>query len=210
MILTVWFFVLLPHTDTRFPFEKAFPAMKITTREIRAAWRRLIDRGKVRIGADPRIARGVRFNVKCGGTITLGARCRLHAGSILAPSGGYIELGDDCSLNPYSILYGHGGLKIGNGVRIAAHTVIIPSNHGFDDLTQPIFQQRSGGKGVVIEDDVWIGANCTILDGVRIAKGCVIGAGSVVSKSTEPLGIYGGVPARLIKTRGTAALSRSL
>tara|TARA_R100000935_G_scaffold20725_1_gene39017 strand:- start:2860 stop:3249 length:390 start_codon:yes stop_codon:yes gene_type:complete len=129
----------------------------------------------------------------------------LQAGTILAPTGGSIELGDDCSLNPYSILYGQGGLKIGNGVRIAAHTVIVPSNHGFDDLTQPIFKQKSTGQGVVIEDDVWIGANCTILDGVRIAKGCVIGAGSVVSKSTEPFGIYAGVPARFIKKRGTTA-----
>ncbi|WP_417806940.1 acyltransferase [Thioclava sp.] len=58
----------------------------------------------------------------------------------------------------------------------------------------------------MIEDDVWIGANCTILDDVRLAKGCVIGAGSVVSKSTEPFGIYGGVPARLIRLRGTGAL----
>ena len=57
----------------------------------------------------------------------------------------------------------------------------------------------------MIEDDVWIGANCTILDGVRIAKGCIIGAGSVVSKSTEPFGIYAGVPARLIKKRVTTA-----
>lgn len=179
--------------------------MKIRTHEIRAAWRRLIGRGRVRIGANPSIARGVRFNFKGGGTITLGARCTLQAGTILAPTGGSIELGDDCSLNPYSILYGQGGLKIGNGVRIAAHTVIVPSNHGFDDLTQPIFKQKSTGQGVVIEDDVWIGANCTILDGVRIAKGCVIGAGSVVSKSTEPFGIYAGVPARFIKKRGTTA-----
>jgi len=173
-----------------------------TTRDMRAAWHTLIGRGKIKIGVDPKIERGARFNLKYGGAIMLGARCRLYNGSMLAPSGGFIELGDDCSLNPYSILYGHGGLKIGNGVRIAAHTVIIPSNHGFDDLTQPIFRQKSRSKGIVIEDDVWIGANCTILDGVRIAKGCVIGAGSVVGKSTEPFGIYGGVPARLIRMRG--------
>jgi len=179
--------------------------MKIRTREFRAAWRKLVGRGKVCIGADPRIARGVRFDFKLGGTITLGARCTVQTGTILAPTGGSIELGDDCSLNPYSILYGQGGLKIGNGVRIAAHTVIVPSNHGFGDLSQPIFKQKSTHQGIVIEDDVWIGANCTILDGVRIAKGCIIGAGSVVSKSTEPFGIYAGVPARLIKKRVTTA-----
>ncbi|OWY07404.1 hypothetical protein B6V74_18410 [Thioclava sp. F42-5] len=121
---------------------------------------------------------------------------------MLASNGGSIEMGDDCSVNPYSVLYGKGGLKIGNGVRIAAQTVIVPTNHGTDDLTMPIFKQKSRSIGIVIEDDVWIGANCTILDGVRIAQGCVIGAGSVVSKSTKPFGIYAGVPARLIKMRG--------
>ena len=180
--------------------------MKITTRGLRSALLTLIGGGNIRIGADPRVERGVRFVLKNGGTITLGARCKLRAGAVLDPAGGFIEVGDDCSLNPYSILYGQGGLRIGNGVRIAAHTVIVPSNHGVDDISQPIFKQKSCSKGIVIEDDVWIGANCTILDGVCLAKGCVIGAGSVVSKSTESYGIYGGVPARLIRMRGPKAL----
>lgn len=56
-------------------------------------------------------------------------------------------------------------------------------------------------KGIIIEDDVWIGAGVKVLDGVTIAQGCVIGANSVVTKSTEPYGIYVGVPARKIKSR---------
>lgn len=56
-------------------------------------------------------------------------------------------------------------------------------------------------KGIVIEDDVWIGAGVKILDGVTIAKGCVIGANAVVTRSTEAYGIYVGVPAQKIKSR---------
>lgn len=89
---------------------------------------------------------------------------------------------------------------IGNGVRIAAHTVIVPANHGIDAST-PIFEQPETKLGIAIEDDVWIGAGVRILDGVRIGRGCVIGAGAVVTRGTVPFGIYAGVPARQIGTR---------
>jgi acetyltransferase-like isoleucine patch superfamily enzyme len=115
--------------------------------------------------------------------------------------GGDIVIGDDCSVNPYSILYGHGGLKIGDKVRIASHTVIIPGNHKFGRVDIPIFRQGVTMKGIVIDDDVWIGANCTILDGVSIGKGAVIGAGSVVTRDVEPFSVVAGVPARVITTR---------
>ena len=56
---------------------------------------------------------------------------------------------------------------------------------------------------IVIDDGVWIGANATILSGVHIAEGCVIAAGAIVTDDTVPYGIYGGVPAKLIKMRFT-------
>lgn len=118
---------------------------------------------------------------------------------------GEISIGDNCSINPYSILYGHGGLKIGNWVRIAAHTVIIPSNHNFSDIDRPIGSQGGTQRGVIIEDDVWIGANVTILDGSHISTGCVIAAGAVVRGTTVPFGVYGGVPAKLLKMRGVTS-----
>lgn len=99
------------------------------------------------------------------------------------------------------MIYGQGDIKIGNYVRIAAHCVLIPSNHVFSDVSQPICQQGLQNKGIVVEDDVWIGCGVRILDGVVIAKGCVIGAGSVVTNSTEPYGVYVGIPAKKIKSR---------
>ena len=99
------------------------------------------------------------------------------------------------------MVYGQGGLIIGNGVRIATQSTILPSNHIFNRKDVMIFEQGLSKQGIVIEDDVWIGAGVKVLDGVIIKKGCVIGANAVVNKSTEEYGIYVGVPAHLIRKR---------
>jgi acetyltransferase-like isoleucine patch superfamily enzyme len=86
-------------------------------------------------------------------------------------------------------------------VRIAANTTIIPANHNFSNLEKPIRKQGLTKEGIKIEDDVWIGSGCRILDGVKIGKGAVIGAGSVVTSSVPSNTVYGGVPAKHIKDR---------
>ena len=144
----------------------------------------------------------VLFDTSAGGTITIGSNTEILNGCLLMTYGGSISIGNHCSINPYTILYGHGkGLVIGNNVLIAGHCLIIPSSHVFTRTDIPINQQGEHSKGIVIEDDVWIGAGCQILDGVTIARGSIIAAGSVVNKSTEPFSIMGGVPAKLIKKR---------
>ena len=136
------------------------------------------------------------------GRIEIGEGTIIQPFAFLHTHAGLIRLGKDCSVNSYAVLYGEGGLEIGDHVRIAAHTVIVPGNHQFERSDIPISQQGLTHKGIKIEDDVWIGAGVKILDGVQIARGCVIGAGSVVTRSTEPYGVYVGAPARRIKNRG--------
>jgi acetyltransferase-like isoleucine patch superfamily enzyme len=135
------------------------------------------------------------------GKITIGKHSIIDKGAILRTYGGYIYIGDNCSVNPYCILYGEGGLTIGNGVRIGAHTAIITANHIFNDPGKFIFLQGMSKKGIVIEDDVWIGAGVQIVDGVILSKGTVVGAGSVVTKSTKPYAVIVGVPAKVISYR---------
>ena len=93
------------------------------------------------------------------------------------------------------------GTTIGNDVLIAGQCMIVPSNHNFEDINRPIKQQGFNSKGIIIEDNVWIGSGCKILDGVTIKKGAIIASGSVVTKNVAPNEIVGGVPAKLIKNR---------
>lgn len=133
--------------------------------------------------------------VRIGDHSSIRANCQIYA------MGGSVTIGTRCSLNPYCVLYGTGGLVIGNFVRIAAHTVIVAAMHKFDRRDVPIWEQGSDQKGIVIEDDVWIGTGVRILDGVRIGTGSIIAAGAVVVKDVAPFTIVGGVPARVIGQR---------
>lgn len=147
------------------------------------------------------IEHNVKISSFYGGYVRIGRNCTLRNGSRLLTYGGKITIGNNCSINPFTILYGQGDLKIGNNVRIAAECVIIPSNHNFSRCDVPINEQGLSSLGIVIEDDVWIGCGARILDGVTIKKGCVIGAGCVVTKSTDPYCVYAGVPAKKINSR---------
>lgn len=110
-----------------------------------------------------------------------------------------ITTGDNCSFNTYSVV--HGLVKMGNNVRIAPGAKIFGENHGFSDLNLPICMQPNTRKGIVIDDDVWIGANAVVTDGVTIGAHSIVGAGAVVTKNVAPYSIVGGNPARVIKSR---------
>lgn len=139
-----------------------------------------------------------------GGTITIGRNCLIHPFSMLVTYGGDIRIGDNCSVNPFTIIYGMGGTHIGDGVRIAAHTVIVPENHHPPSDQVPLYKAGSTKQGIWIEDNVWIGAGVRILDGVRIGRNTIIGAGSVVNRSLPANATAVGVPARPIKLRQPA------
>ena len=143
----------------------------------------------------------VVLSTEYGGSIKIGKSSEVLYGVVCMTYGGSIEIGENCSINPYTVLYGHGGLKIGNNVLIAGHCLIIPANHKFDNLNIPISMQGETRKGIIIEDNVWIGSGCRILDGVTISSGAIVAAGAVVTKNVPRNSIVGGVPAKIIKTR---------
>lgn len=109
-------------------------------------------------------------------------------------------IGNNVSINRNTVIRGY--FKIGNDVAIAPNCTIIGANHNFQRTDIVIKQQGVSNRGgIIIEDDVWIGANCVVLDGVTIGKGSVIGAGSIVTKSIPPFSIAVGNPCKVIKSR---------
>ncbi|HJW57619.1 MAG TPA: acyltransferase [Burkholderiaceae bacterium] len=116
----------------------------------------------------------------------------------IKPAGGSGDLviGPKSVINSGCVLYTGNGIRIGTGVAIAANCTFAPVNHEYKHRNIPIRSQgfRASKGGIVIGDDVWIGANCILLDGSVIGDGCVVAAGSVVRGGLEPYGIYGGNP----------------
>lgn len=141
--------------------------------------------------------RGTRIVVEAGVTIDAFVKIK--------PAGGVGEviIGENSYVNSGTVIYTGNGVCIGKDVLIAANCTIAPVDHEFRSREKKIVEQRfrSGKGGIVISDDVWIGANTVVLDGARIAKGCVIGAGSVVKGELEEYGMYAGNPLAKIGER---------
>jgi acetyltransferase-like isoleucine patch superfamily enzyme len=116
-----------------------------------------------------------------------------------------IELGDRVSINQACYVCGYGGLTIGNDVMIANGCVLMPPGHRFADLSLPMRDQGVTARPIVIEDDVWIGANAVILGGVRIGRGAIVGAGAVVRRDLPPYALALGNPATILRNWRRAA-----
>ncbi len=130
--------------------------------------------------------------------------CALDRGVVLlcsgAPRAGKIELGRGCYLNRYTILDAHERISVGRDVMIGPHCFITDGDHG----TAPgssVKSQRMTAQPVVIEDEAWLGAHVTVLPGVRIGRGAVIGAGSVVTRDIPAGAVAYGAPATVRRQR---------
>lgn len=113
-----------------------------------------------------------------------------------------LKLGDHVSINHNCFLSCEGGLSIGDNVSIANGTSIMTTEHSYSDARTPIKYQPIKPCPVTIGNNVWIGANVTILAGANIPDGSIVAAGAVVKADLEKENsIYGGVPAKLLKSR---------
>jgi acetyltransferase-like isoleucine patch superfamily enzyme len=140
-----------------------------------------------------------------GTLIQIGARTLVDAFVKIKPTGGMgdMVIGADCAINSGTVIYTGNGVRIGDAVAIAANCTLAPTNHAIADRARLIrdqgFQPSKGG--IVIEDDVWLGAGVVVLDGAVLRRGAVIAAGSVVRGEVEAYAIYAGAPARRIGER---------
>ena len=137
-------------------------------------------------------------SVRNHGNVFLGKKFELHHGSTLW--GSSFKAGGNVHINPGSHI--RGPVYIGDNVMIAPNVTIAAGNHGIKLCDIPMYYQATWNtKPIIIEDDVWIGANSVILSNVTIGSGAVIGAGSIVTHSVEPNAIVVGNPARLLRYR---------
>ncbi|MBU1368548.1 MAG: acyltransferase [Bacteroidetes bacterium] len=110
---------------------------------------------------------------------------------------GAVHIGDRSRIGLGCVVIGP--VKVGNDVMFAQNIVVSGLNHGYQDINIPPSLQAVETKPIVIEDDVWIGANAVITAGVTIGKHAVIAAGSIVTKSVPEFSIVAGNPARILK-----------
>lgn len=131
--------------------------------------------------------------------------CKIHEKASISPNvriRGCFEMGEGSSIAQNCSISGEtSGVFLGKNVMIGPNVVIVAFNHGMSDFSIPMVKQKNLEAPVIIEDDVWIGANATLGMGVRIGKGSVVGANSFVNKNIPPFCVVGGVPAKILKSR---------
>ncbi len=140
-----------------------------------------------------------------GSRIVIGAYASLDSFVKIKPAGGTGDLiiGERTVINSCCVLYTGNGIHIGNDVAIASNCSFAPVNHAYQERNRLISKQgfMPSKGGIVIEDDVWIGVNCVILDGAILRQGCVVGAGSVVRTEVPAYSINVGNPLRQVGWR---------
>lgn len=136
-----------------------------------------------------------------GSRIVIGANSMVDSFVKIKPVGGDGDLiiGAHSYINSGCVLYTGNGIKIGDYVAIAANCTLAPVNHAYQNKEQLISAQGflPSKGGILIEDDVWVGANCVILDGATLRKGVVVAAGAIVRGELRAYGIYAGSPLQL-------------
>ncbi len=158
----------------------------------------------IRLGNGAYLDEGVYIHA-CPHGVTIGANTLVMHGTVLhvynfrhLPHAG-ITIGCDSLIGEYNVIRGQGGVEIGDRVYTSPLVQIVAVNHVFDDPTRSFVEQGITAEGIMIEDDVWIGAGAIITDGVHIGRGAVVGAGAVVTHDVPAHTVVGGVPARILR-----------
>ncbi len=121
---------------------------------------------------------------------------------VLIQGSGKITIGYRSFIGSFSIIGCNDEITIGENVMIAQSVSIRDTDHNFEDTDKPMIQQGTTTAPVIIGDDVWIGYGAVITKGIRIGSGSIIAANAVVTKDVPPKTIVGGVPAKVIRSRG--------
>jgi acetyltransferase-like isoleucine patch superfamily enzyme len=155
----------------------------------------------LRLGNQVYVSALSKNGIHFGDNVSIGAFSRVIVSTSLNNIGNKIVIGNNVGIGEFAYLGGAGGLEIGDECIVGQYWSCHPENHNYEDLETAIRHQGVSRKGIIIGKNCWIGSKVTILDGVNIGDGCIIAAGSVVTKSFPENSIIGGVPAKLLKNR---------
>jgi acetyltransferase-like isoleucine patch superfamily enzyme len=186
-----WFWLTRPFR-VRFPFFMDAGA-RIWYPEKFSAGRQVFLGRSVHINANS--THGVRF----GNRVTLGDFGWVQGTAHLANKGVSLVIEDHVYIGPFAVIGFHGPVVIGSGTAIGAGFRLSAQEH---DLSagEEIGSTAGKGRGISIGRNCWLGNDVKVLDGVGLGDGCVVGAGSVVTRSFPPKSVVAGVPARLLRT----------
>ncbi len=138
-----------------------------------------------------------------GATIEIGRRFRILRGAVVntLPPRGRVRIGDDVHLGEASMVTAGELVEIGDDVVIGPQTILVDTDHRWDDPARPIRVQGLRAEPIRIGAGAWLGAHVTVLGGVTVGEGAIVGAGAVVTRDVAPGSIVAGVPARVIGRR---------
>lgn len=168
---------------------------------------KILHKHKIKAGATLSIGDNVEINALSKKGICLGKNVSILRNTIIECTGVIRDLGEglvignNVGIAQNCFIQVRGFVTIGSNVIFGPGVSIFSDNHNHENSNIYIVEQGETRKGVTIEDDVWIGARSVILDGVTIGAHSIIAAGSVVNKNVPAYSIFGGVPAKLLKTR---------
>ena len=141
--------------------------------------------------------------VLLGDNVKIGAYSKILCTSHLSKYGKGIKIGNNSAVGRFAEFGAAGGIEIGNDVIMGSYVSFHSENHIFDQPNLPIREQGVTSKGILLGNDIWVGAKVTFLDGAIIGNHCVVAAGAVVNGQFPDNCVIGGVPAKIIKYLNT-------
>lgn len=143
-----------------------------------------------------------RAEVEITDNLQIGPGTQISAFAKIKTFDGVLSIGKNSVIGScVAIASGQAGIVIGDDCFLSPNVVITPGTHRYRRMDVPIIRQGMDSKGIHIGDDVWVGANCTILDGAAIGKGSIVSPNSVVGGSIPAFSIATGNPAKVIFER---------
>ncbi len=176
-------------------------------------------RKKVFLGTDVKILNKSNFDFGCNVTIEahtildgyayrkialgnnakIGMYSKLLSTSHLATYGKGLVMGNNSAVGDFCHFGAPGGISIGNDVIMGSFVSFHSENHNFQDTSKLIREQGVNSKGIILGNNIWVGARVTFLDGCEVGDNSVVAAGAVVNGIFPAKSVIGGVPAKVIK-----------